>query len=485
MIVPRSQLLIWVALIVLPFSLLGAVVSSTALFSFIFILALVIVALLDAILAYGSLDGISVELPEVVRLTKDSEGKVELQVTNENMKKKRLRLGLAFPYEIRSQNEDFVIMLPQDVQNSRLLWPCTPLKRGLYHIDKCCLEGVSPLGFWAFRETVPVSTEMRVYPNLSNERNNLAALFLNRGGFGIHAQRQVGKGREFEKLREYIPGDSYDEIHWKATAKRRHPITKVFQIERTQEVYVVIDVSRLSARMTFTHPQPLPGGEHAPLHPPQGGNEPSLHPSRGETHPWPFPGGESEVIRTSHLERFITAALVMGLAAQKQGDLFGIVTFSDQVQGFVRAKSGKAHYSTCRDTLYTLQPKSVNPDFDELCTFLRLRLRRRALLVFLTNLDDPILAESFVKNMELINRQHLVLVNMLRPAAARPLFSNQEVSSVDDLYYELGGHMLWHDLRELGQVLHHRGIHFSLLDNEKMCVELVSQYVNVKRRQLL
>jgi uncharacterized protein (DUF58 family) len=175
----------------------------------------------------------------------------------------------------------------------------------------------------------------------------------------------------------------------------------------------------------------------------------------------------------------------MGLASQKQGDLFGIVTFSDQVQGFVRAKSGKAHYSTCRDTLYTLQPKSVNPDFDELCTFLRLRLRRRALLVFLTNLDDPILAESFVKNMELINRQHLVLVNMLRPAAARPLFSDLEVSSVDDLYYELGGHMLWHDLRELGQVLHHRGIHFSLLDNEKMCVELVSQYVNVKRRQLL
>ena len=52
------------------------------------------------------------------------------------------------------------------------------------------------------------------------ERKNLAALFLNRGSFGVHAQRQVGKGRDFEKLREYIPGDGYDEIHWKATAKR-------------------------------------------------------------------------------------------------------------------------------------------------------------------------------------------------------------------------------------------------------------------------
>ena len=59
---------------------------------------------------------------------------------------------------------------------------------------------------------------------------------------------QVGRGREFEKLREYIPGDSFDEIHWKATARRARPITKVFQVERTREVYVAVDLSRLSAR---------------------------------------------------------------------------------------------------------------------------------------------------------------------------------------------------------------------------------------------
>ena len=93
-----------------------------------------------------------------------------------------------------------------------------------------------------------MQSEIRVYPNLLTERKNLAALFLNRGTFGIHAQRQVGKGRDFEKLREYVPGDGYDEIHWKATARRGRPITKVFQIEKTQEIYVIVDASRLSAR---------------------------------------------------------------------------------------------------------------------------------------------------------------------------------------------------------------------------------------------
>src|SRR2546430_17663496 len=91
------------------------------------------------------------------------------------------------------------------------------------------------------------------------------------------------------------------------------------------------------------------------------------------------------------LERFITAALVLGLAAEQQGDLFGLVTFTDKVGAFLRARNGKAHYNACRDAVYTLQPQIVTPDFDELATFIRLRLRRRALLIFLTSLDDPVL----------------------------------------------------------------------------------------------
>ena len=185
------------------------------------------------------------------------------------------------------------------------------------------------------------------------------------------------------------------------------------------------------------------------------------------------------------LERFITAAMILGLAAQKQGDLFGVAAFGSQIRTFVRAKTGKAHYGACRDALYRLEPERGNPDFDELCSFLRLRLRRRALLIVLTNLDDPILSENFVKNINLIHRQHLVLVNMMRPPAAQPLFSNPNIATVDDLYGELGGHTLWRDLRELERALQHRGVNFSLLNDEKMCVDLVSQYIGVKRRQLL
>ena len=185
------------------------------------------------------------------------------------------------------------------------------------------------------------------------------------------------------------------------------------------------------------------------------------------------------------LERFVTAALVLGLAAEQQGDLFGLLTFSNKVEKFVRAKNGHAHYNACRDALYALQPKIVTPDFDELCTFIRLRLRRRALLVFLTALDDPAIAESFVRNLELIRRQHLVLVNMVRPPAVQPVFAGANVADVDDLYKHLGGHLQWHNLRELQKVLQRRAVRFSLLNNERLSADLVSQYMSVKQRQLL
>jgi uncharacterized protein (DUF58 family) len=466
MIVPTSRLLLWFALIVLPFGLAGAAEPAAMVLALGCVGIFFVVVAVDAVGARAGLEGITVQFPAVQRLSKDREGKLELRIRNARQKEKTLRLGLPLPREIRSSQYDTEIRLPAASEWSRLAWPCTPLKRGHYSLHTACVEGQSPLGFWAVRKRVPATSEIRVYPNLVKDRKNLAALFLHRGSMGLHAQRQIGKGREFEKLREYVPGDSFDEVHWKATAKRGRPITKVFQIERTQEIYVVIDASRLSARQAVPKPELQIAG--------------SMEANAGTEHAT----GKAEH-GTSTLERFITSALMLGLAAEQQGDLFGLLTFTDKVERFVRAKNGKHHYTACRDALYALQPKIVSPDYDEVCTFIRLRLRRRALLFFLTSLDDPVVAESFVRNADLIRHQHLVLVNMLQPPGISPLFDKPDVSSVDDLYRRLGGHLLWRNLRELEKVLQRRGVHFSLLQNERLSAELVSQYLNVKRRQLL
>jgi hypothetical protein len=112
-------------------------------------------------------------------------------------------------------------------------------------------------------------------------------------------------------------------------------------------------------------------------------------------------------------------------------------------------------------------------------------MRRRALLIVLTALDDSVLAESFVRNMDLLRRQHLLLVNMVKPSGVTPVFSDPAVQTQDDVYEHLRGHLQWQNLRELQKVLQRRGVDFSLLENERLSVDLVTQYLNVKQRQLL
>jgi hypothetical protein len=107
------------------------------------------------------------------------------------------------------------------------------------------------------------------------------------------------------------------------------------------------------------------------------------------------------------------------------------------------------------------------------------------LIIFLTSLDDPALAESFVRNVELIRRKHLVLVNMIRQPRTVPLFSDSTPVSTDDLYLELGGHLRWHKLRQVEKTLKRIGVGFSQLENDRLSADLVSQYLVVKQRQLL
>lgn len=451
MIVPRTRLLLWVSLIVLPFAAAGATVPSAMPVAILLIGGLLVLAVGDALLGLRQAGGIRVHLPASTRLLKDRPGQIDVRIENASLAARSVRLGFAFPREISPDSDDRMARIPEAVAFSRLEWPVIPTKRGRYFLDRAYIEEVSPLGFWGIRTSHAAHAELKVYPNLARERKHVAALFLKRAQIGAHAQRQAGQGREFEKLRDYIPGDSYDEIHWKASAKRGHPVTKMFQVERTQEVYVILDASRLSAReVTLADPD--------------------------------SPTGEA---RTTTLERYIAAALILGLAAEQQGDQFGLLTFSDRVLSFVRAKSGQTHYDACRDRLHTLQAQDVTPDFEELCAFIRLRLRRRALLIFLTSLDDPMLAESFAKATELISRQHLILADMLQPPGAHPVFHDPSISQPDDLYRQLGGHFQWHSLRELEKVLKRRGVRLSLLDPEKLAAQVVEQHADVKRRQLI
>ncbi len=475
-LVPTTRLLWLFALAGIP--LVGAVGygPSTQAIGLAGLALLALVALADAISALTHDPGIRVSLPEVVRLAKERSGllPVTFHRSETDTRSRPLRLGAALPREIKAEPDSPFVLLPAGVPVVAWSWPVLPRRRGRYLLEALHLEFSSPLGLWGRRVVSPVACELRVYPNLQRDRREVAALFLARSGDGSRKRRMVGKGREFEKLREYVSGDPPEDIHWKATARRRRPISRVYQVERTQEVYVLIDSSRLAAR-----PAPYTAGPAALT-----GAKTMRHTELDDGDLFAM---SAEPPTT--LERCLQSALLLGDIAARQGDLFGMVTFADRVGTFLRARNGRAHQQACREALYGLQPRMVSPDYAELCAHLRVTLRKRALLVFLTALDDPVLAEQFVKNIGLLSRQHLVVVPMLRPPEARPLFSEDPtvtpVQDVDGLYARVGGHLRWRELHQTGEALRRIGVRFSLLDQERMTSQLIGTYLDVKARQLL
>ncbi|HEY2123628.1 MAG TPA: DUF58 domain-containing protein [Chthoniobacterales bacterium] len=311
MIAPRLRLVLVMLVVTVPLATAAGVSPGLLRISLLLIGLALIIALLDFALGLGRYRDLDFLLPGVVRGTVAEPAELEIQTQHITVGIGGIRLAVGFPDGLESERAETRFGLNKADGIIRI--PFVGRSRGSFQIRFIHFDWRSPLGFWIYRDHRTVQCEVRIYPNLRFEGRQVAH-FLNRGAVGAHARPQIGRGREFEKLREYEQGDSFDAIHWKATAKRRFPVTKVFQLERAQEIYIAVDTSRLSAR-------PLPE---------------------------PFARDESAAM-TTHLDRAISAALLLSVAAERQGDRFGFLCFSDRVNHFLRARSGFAHFSACRE----------------------------------------------------------------------------------------------------------------------------------------
>lgn len=452
MIAPTHRLLLMTAGVLVPAATLATAIPPMAPLCILLMGVFILLVLLDALLSGRILTHVKIRLPEVVRL---SDGRpTPLKATIESVNGRRssaLQVALAATPDVHVQEPICHLKLANTDLPQQCRWTLCGLRPGNRMLSRAFMGAPSPLGLWLRRKSIDTHCEIRIYPNLKDDQRRLHAQRLpTAAGFRHHPQ--IGKGREFDHLREYLSGDSYEDIHWKATARYGHPVTKVFQIERVQQIYVVMDMARLSGRAA-TH-QPIAKED--------------LDPAKERT----------------LLDRYVVCALLMALATERQGDQFGLLTFADQVRHFVRAGSGKAHYNHCRDTLYNLRPQPTSPDFHELFTFIGNHLNRRSLLVFLTHLDDPVLAEQFLGHIHILSRKHLVMVNSVQPPNTAPLFS-QPADSVEQIYRHLGGHLLFADMKTTERRLQQQGIGFFLSDSELLCAQVVSQYMDVKQRQAL
>ena len=432
MTVPSQRLLLLAAVVALPLAAAAGFVPGLAVPCIAALAVAALIAVADAVRGRIRLDSLAASAPSIVRFTKDVPARLPITLASRLKEPLDIRLSVDTPPEVPSTSYVEATAVPAGL--SRFDWACTGVERGDHPLRAVHLEAHSPFGLWLARSERALNSTIRVYPNLRDRAT--AALFQRTGAVGLRMRRMVGKGREFDNLRQYVPGDGFEDIDWKATARRQFPVVKLYRVEHAQEVYAVVDSSRLSARPEI-------------------------------------------------LESFVNAALHLALVAQTQADRFGLVTFSDRTHKFVRARNGMDHFRLCREAIYNLKASRVSPDFRDVFTALQLNLRRRALLVFFTSLDDALLAETFEREVRILARRHLVLVNTPQPPGLKPLFTDASSADLDSLYSGLGGQTITNRLRQLSLALSNCGVRLSVVDPQRIKTQVTAEYLEVKRRQVL
>jgi uncharacterized protein (DUF58 family) len=421
-------LLIFAGVVVVPLATAAGMAPGLAMVCGVALLVWAVFVAADA----WTVPRVSAAMPAGLRLVQGDTATVPVSLSNAGRSDVAARVGVVMPSGIDSDTDVRLALIPAG-RTTVLDWPCTGVARGDHRIEVVHLEAGSRFGLWVGRDSRAVACRLQVFPSM---RDPETMLLLRRAGDGPRLVRQVGKGREFEKLRDYSPGDSYEDIHWKATARRSRPVVKLYQVEHAQEVYLAIDQSRLTARENM-------------------------------------------------LEDYIGAALHVAIAAERYGDRFGMIAFSDRVHRFVRARNGANHFRICREAIYNLQPRRVNPDFREVFAEIGKNLQRRSLVMFFTALDDPLLAENFESEVGVLARRHIVVVDSLETAATRPMFAGDPPGSLDDAYQRLAGQMLHNRLRTAQIRLRNRGVRMEIVTAADLKRQASAAYLQIKRRQLL
>lgn len=316
-----------------------------------------------------------------------------------------------------------------------------PVRRGREGAGGFFVDSTGPLGLGRRRLRFELPWEVVVYPSLVSVRLRASvAEALRRREAGSKPIRQLGEGRSFESLREWVPGDDLRHIDWKATARRRKVITRQYEAERRQQVLLVLDTGRLMS---------------------------------------------AEVAAgVARLDFAVQAALELAYAAAQYDDNVGIMAFADGVQHFVAAERGRTGVRRVLDVLAVVQPKLVEPDYPGAFRYLAARNRKRALTVLFTDVIDRFASDALVANVATLRPRHLPLAVTLRnpeldaAAALRP-------ERARDAFRKAAAEELLHAREEALGHMRRAGVLVIDVTPQRAAQAVVAKYLDLKRRGTL
>lgn len=315
-----------------------------------------------------------------------------------------------------------------------------PRSRGSDRCGRLYATYRSPLGLVRRRAVYEADAAFRVYPDLSaverygalHTRNRLIEA-------GLRSMRLRGVGSEFESVRDYEPGDAFRAIDWKASARRGKLMVTQREVERSQDVLVLIDCGRLmTARV-----------------------------------------GEQR-----KLDYAITAGLSLATIASLASDRVGLVAFSRRILAARAPRSTAASVRALADTLCDIEPIFEESDYAQAFAYVRGHLHRRSLVVFFTDVIDPVSQSAVLAELGSLSKRHVVLCVFMNDEAVTSRLAATP-RSVDEAYQFDVAEGLAEERKLAARRLEREGIIVIDAPAAKLSIAAIDEYLRVKSRGLL
>lgn len=414
------------------------------------------------------------------------DSQVGLEVTNHSKRMLEVSIEDDVPSTLSGKLPRFTLSLPPG-GSARAAYTIHPTTRGDIQVGRVFLRYCSPVRFaerWAIAD---LSLTVRVYPNLREPQRYTLYLVRSRQiEQEKRLKRLLGRGREFESLREYRESDEMRDISWTATARHGKLISRVYQVERSQSVFLVVDAGRLM--LARTRP-PLDSRARFPG--PQGSDMPARQSAAkvvsGDAGPLVADGLatlDSAPPPLMKLDYAVNAALSLAHVAMHSGDTTGLVTYGRKLQSFLPAARGAEHLRHLLEQLALVTGESVEANHALAADSLLTRHRRRSLVVWLTDLAETAATPEVIEAASRLLPQHLVLFAVVGELELRALVARRPDSPTQMYQYAAAQEIIQRREILLRRLREHGALAMEFLPGQ-LSSEIVNHYLQIKSKGLL
>jgi uncharacterized protein (DUF58 family) len=363
----------------------------------------------------------------------------------------RLIVENAFPFAV---NIDVIDEIPVEFQRRDILfrvkiksggrevirYRLRPVKRGVYGFGHVLLYVTTRAGLVSRRIRCAAPVDIAVYPSyIMLHQYELMAIHNNLTELGLKKIRRAGHNTDFEYIKEYVKGDDYRTINWKASARRHFPMVNVYQDERSQQIYNVIDKGRIMQNAF-----------------------------RGMT----------------LLDYAINASLVLSFVAIRREDKAGLATFAEDFETFVPAGKQTGQMQQLLECLYRQQSTFGESDYSSLYVHLNKFVSKRSLLILYTNFDTIIGMERQIEYLRQLARRHVVLVVFFEDTEMKT-FAAGRPSSVEGYYRQVITEKYIFEKHHIVVRLRQHGIYSLLTEPDWLSVNVINKYLEMKARSII